>query len=61
MSADRVTWRTSSRSNESGDNCLEVADAPGVVIVRDSQDPQGPRLIVSRREFRRLVEGLKGR
>ncbi|WP_347813413.1 DUF397 domain-containing protein [Actinomadura sp. KC216] len=56
-----MTWRTSSRSNESGDNCLEVADAPGVVIVRDSQDPQGPRLIVSRREFRRLVEGLKGR
>ena len=40
-----ATWRKSSYSNESGGNCVEVADGyPGVVPVRDSKDPQGPAL-----------------
>ncbi|MFI0479527.1 DUF397 domain-containing protein [Actinomadura sp. 9N215] len=59
MSANEVTWRKASRSTAEGDNCVEIADAPSAVVVRDSQDPQGPALMVSRRDFRRLAEVLK--
>ncbi|MGI5421647.1 DUF397 domain-containing protein [Actinomadura luteofluorescens] len=31
----------------------------GVVVVRDSKDPDGARVVVSRAGFRRLVEVLK--
>lgn len=38
-------WRTSTRSTDSGGNCVEVADnLPGVVLVRDSKDKSGPAL-----------------
>ncbi|QGN46250.1 DUF397 domain-containing protein [Micromonospora sp. WMMD558] len=38
-------WRTSTRSTDSGGNCVEVADnLPGVVLVRDSKDRSGPTL-----------------
>ena len=41
----RAVWRKSSRSNGSGGACVEVAgNLPGVVAVRDSKDPRGPRL-----------------
>jgi len=36
-------WRKAKRSMNNG-NCTEVAAAPTVVIVRDSQDPSGPVL-----------------
>ncbi|MFG1884601.1 DUF397 domain-containing protein [Micromonospora sp. NPDC049102] len=41
-------WRTSTRSTDSGGNCVEVADnLPGVVLVRDSKDRSGPVLTFS--------------
>ncbi|MEU1752043.1 DUF397 domain-containing protein [Micromonospora matsumotoense] len=44
MTPDKPRWRTSSRSDDSG-NCVEVADdLPGVVLVRDSKDRSGPTL-----------------
>ncbi|WFE32817.1 DUF397 domain-containing protein [Micromonospora sp. WMMD975] len=45
MTSDEPRWRTSSRSTDSGGNCVEVAgNLPGVVLVRDSKDPSGPAL-----------------
>jgi hypothetical protein len=42
----RAVWRKSSRSNGSGGNCVEIAsNLPGIVAVRDSKDPNGPRLV----------------
>ena len=39
-------WRKSSYSGTSGGNCVEVARAlPAAVAVRDSKDPDGPKLI----------------
>ncbi|MFC6022286.1 DUF397 domain-containing protein [Plantactinospora solaniradicis] len=39
------TWRTSSRSTNTGGNCVEVADnLAGRVLVRDSKDRPGPVL-----------------
>ncbi|MDT0319378.1 DUF397 domain-containing protein [Streptomyces sp. DSM 44918] len=42
-----VAWRRSSRSNEAGGQCVEVADGvPGVMPVRDSKVPHGPVLVI---------------
>ena len=44
----RAEWRKSSHSGQSG-NCVEVArNLPGLVAVRDSKEPGGARLVVSR-------------
>lgn len=40
-------WRTSSYSGSGGGQCAEVATVPGAVLVRDSKDPDGPRLAFS--------------
>ncbi|WP_442791501.1 DUF397 domain-containing protein [Micromonospora sp. NBC_01813] len=38
-------WRTSTRSGNGGNTCVEVADnLPGQVLVRDSKDVAGPVL-----------------
>ena len=39
-------WRKSSYSGGNGGNCVEVAATlPDAVAVRDSKDPDGPKLI----------------
>jgi hypothetical protein len=42
-----------------GDACVELASVFGVLAVRDSKDPDGPKLIVNRDYFRRFAEILK--
>ena len=43
----RAEWHKSSYSSQSG-NCVEVArNLPGLVPVRDSKAPDGPKLLVS--------------
>lgn len=42
----RASWHKSSHSNGGEAACVEVADdLPGIVAVRDSKDPDGPKLI----------------
>ena len=43
-----VTWRKSSYSGNSGGQCVEVSDAAHLIAVRDSKDPEGPRLAFER-------------
>ncbi|TDC06823.1 DUF397 domain-containing protein [Actinomadura bangladeshensis] len=38
-------WQKSSKSDSSGGECVEVADLAAAVAVRDSKDPDGPKLI----------------
>ena len=39
-------WHKSSHSGTQGGNCVEVArNLPGAVAVRDSRDPDGPKLV----------------
>lgn len=45
----RAQWKKSSYSGNSG-NCVEVADLGTAVAVRDSKDPEGPVLVVTRDE-----------
>ena len=52
------TWRKSSYSSASGDNCVEVAAARSVAV-RDSKDPAGPQLAITQagwRAFTRRVQ-----
>jgi hypothetical protein len=50
-------WRKSSYSSQDG-NCVEVArNVPGLVAVRDSKEPDGAKLVVSRETWRVFVRG----
>lgn len=39
-----MPWIKSSYSSNEGANCVEVCAAPDAVRVRDSKDPEGPKL-----------------
>jgi hypothetical protein len=52
-------WRKAMRSTAEGDNCVEVAGAPNIVALRDSKNPNGPRLLMSRNDFLHFMETLK--
>ncbi|RFS86775.1 DUF397 domain-containing protein [Actinomadura spongiicola] len=49
-------WRKAHRSGENGGNCVELADVAGVVAVRDSKDPDGPVLLLTRAALRTAVQ-----
>ncbi|MFC9240091.1 DUF397 domain-containing protein [Streptomyces decoyicus] len=42
-----VAWRKSSYSTDEGAQCVEVATTPGTILIRDSKNPDGPRLAVA--------------
>jgi hypothetical protein len=53
-------WRKSTRSGGNGGSCVEVADnLPALVAVRDSKDPDGPKLTFTRHDWRAFVTGAK--
>ncbi|MEU6392801.1 DUF397 domain-containing protein [Streptomyces sp. NPDC046939] len=57
-----ATWRKSTYSGGEGSNCLEVAtDFPGLVPVRDSKNPAGPRLVLRAETWSAFVAGLRQR
>ncbi len=72
MDFSRVTWRKSSLSGNGGADCVEVAVVPGdpalaghkpdadeLYLVRDSKDPDGPKLAFTRSEWDAFVKGVK--
>ncbi|QFG20791.1 DUF397 domain-containing protein [Actinomadura sp. WMMB 499] len=55
-----IVWRRGSHSGGGHDDaCVEVADLGRLVGVRDSKDPDGPRLDVGPREFGRFVARVR--
>lgn len=50
-----AAWRKSSHSGGRGGECVEVADLGADVAVRDSKNPDGPKLLVSRSAWHGLV------
>ena len=56
-----ATWRKSSRSNGGSDQtaCVEVAEVPGRVAMRDSKDPAGPVLAFTRAGWRAFLSGVR--
>jgi hypothetical protein len=55
----RADWHKSSYSGQNG-NCVEVAtNLSGVVAVRDSKDPDGPKLIFTVAEWQEFVASVR--
>ncbi|GAA1106905.1 DUF397 domain-containing protein [Nocardiopsis composta] len=54
---DGASWRTSSYTQQQ--NCVEVADAPGVTAIRDTKNRERGALLFSSGEWQALVEGAK--
>ncbi|HEY3953480.1 MAG TPA: DUF397 domain-containing protein [Streptosporangiaceae bacterium] len=53
-------WRKASYSGNGGGSCVEVAgNLPDVVAVRDSKNPDGPKLIVSPAGWRTFMASVK--
>ncbi|MEV4256148.1 DUF397 domain-containing protein [Spirillospora sp. NPDC049652] len=52
-------WRKSSRSSQGGQNCVEIADVSPVVAVRDSKDPEGPKLILDAAAWASLTRHVR--
>jgi hypothetical protein len=60
MDLTRAKWRKSSYSNGNGGACVEVArNLPGAVAVRDSKDPDGPKLIFAADQWLAFAGGVK--
>jgi hypothetical protein len=53
-------WRKSSYSGSSGGGCVEVAQFPAsAVAVRDSKNPDGPKLVLASADWRSFLSGMK--
>lgn len=53
-------WHKSSRSNGGGNGeCVEVAGLRDQVVMRDSKDPAGSMLAVTRAEWREFLRGIR--
>jgi hypothetical protein len=52
-------WRKSSYSGGNGGECVEVGAADDAVAVRDSKNPDGPKLLFSSHAWRQLTTRLK--
>lgn len=60
MDLNAAVWRKSSRSGGSGGQCVEVAaNLPGVVAVRDSKDPNGPKLLFTPTQWNAFTKSIK--
>ncbi|MEU8119623.1 DUF397 domain-containing protein [Spirillospora sp. NPDC049024] len=59
MDLSTAVWRKASRSSNNGGNCVEVARVDEVVAVRDSKDPDGPKLLITPQALRHLGEAIK--
>ncbi|MGP4022403.1 DUF397 domain-containing protein [Actinomadura sp. 3N407] len=59
VEVDKTAWRKASRSTSTGGECVELAEFPEGIGIRDSKHPGGPKLVVGREAFRALVAELK--
>ncbi|MFC4052890.1 DUF397 domain-containing protein [Actinomadura syzygii] len=54
-----LTWRKSTRSGSDGGSCVELAGLNDDVAIRDSKDPRGPILVVSRVALRDAIRSAE--
>jgi hypothetical protein len=58
--AAAALWRKSSHSGGNGGDCVEVAPDRGrLVAVRDSKDPNGPKLLLSAARWQTFTARIK--
>ncbi|MEV0191284.1 DUF397 domain-containing protein [Kitasatospora purpeofusca] len=51
-----LAWFKSSHSTNEDANCVEIAETPGVVHVRDSKDKSGPQLAFEPAAWKAFVD-----
>lgn len=56
---DVTRWRKARQSDDQGGACVEVARLPDAVAVRDSKNPNGPKLLLTPHTFRTILNDLK--
>ena len=54
----RAVWRKSTASGGNG-SCVEVANLGTIVAVRDSKDPEGPKLTFTPDDWRIFLRSVK--
>lgn len=52
-------WRKSSYSGAEGGECVEIAGLASVIAVRDSKDPDGPKLTFDAADWRTFTHRIK--
>ncbi|CAM2893900.1 DUF397 domain-containing protein [Streptomyces albus] len=55
-----LSWRKSSHSGPDGGNCVQVAQTPGRVHVRDSKEQRGPVLSVPSAQWAAFIQKVAG-
>lgn len=55
----QATWIKTTRSQQTTDQCVELAAISGYAAVRDSKDPEGPKLIFEATTWHRFRNQLK--
>jgi predicted secreted Zn-dependent protease len=58
VSDNNLTWRKSTRSGAAG-HCVEVAETPAAVYVRDSKDVTGPMLRFAAPDWAKFIDGVR--
>jgi hypothetical protein len=53
-----ATWTKASHSGGTGGNCVEVANLPDAVAVRDSKNPS-PALVLPRTAFEAMTAAIR--
>ena len=53
----RALWRKSTHSGGNG-SCVEIADLGPATAVRDSKDPDGPKLIIAAAGWRTFIDDV---
>jgi hypothetical protein len=59
MDMTRITWRKATYSSGNGGNCIEVGTADRSVAVRDSKNPEGPKLAFTSESWQAFTRTLK--
>lgn len=57
----RTAWRKSSYSSSSGDNCVEVGHTGPQIAVRDTKNPDGPRLAIPAQTWQAFTRRVQDR
>ncbi len=60
FNSSRAVWRKSTYSGQNG-NCVEVARDRPAIAVRDSKDPDGPKLVFPSASWLAFTGKLKAR
>ncbi|RAY12904.1 DUF397 domain-containing protein [Actinomadura craniellae] len=58
-SVSSTTWRKSSHSGGQSGQCIEVAQLPDAIGLRDSKNPTNTALSIDQPAFRHLIHQIK--